>query len=125
MCSELTILAYSVLHEQEICRNTRRLTSLFICSELMILAHSVLREQEICRSIRWQPVFLDGSRAGDMSLYRTARRRAVLIRSVAAVSLNEFRAVGISSLRMTRTGDPPLRLMAALSTDVSRGVGIS
>jgi hypothetical protein len=71
----------------------------------MILPYSVLHGQEICHDSRRQPVCLDGSRADDMSSYRVARRRAVLMRSVVTVSPDELMVVGISSLRMTITGD--------------------
>ena len=125
-----------------------------MCSELTILAHGVLHEQEICRSTRWQPACLDGPRSDNMSSYRSARRTTVLLRSVVTVFSNELRAVDSSSLRVIRTGDLlwhsmgtalldglrdvdvsskytamaedlPLRSMATLSMDVSRDMGIS
>jgi len=85
------------------CMNRRSTATLggkqysWVSPELIILPHGAQHEREIYRYARWQIVLLDGLRAEDMSSYSIARRRAVLLRSMATGFSNELTAVDITS----------------------------
>lgn len=93
--------------------------------KLWVLAHIEWHGQEICRDTQRQTTCLDRSIADDMGSHCISGKRAVLLPSAATLFSNESKAVGTSSLSMTRTRDALLRSKGTGLVDGSRAVEIS